>query len=187
MFFIVSIASTRNKVENAREAKVRGFLQAQPIISAACCKPTAKNTGIHMEGIFVQILAAFFSVWTICEASVGDDVTESCVIPARSGKGFVAFTCKMTTLFKQTDDRITVLVHVDNVYRRDAKLTSVSAINAVERAASCGHQHKQGDLRLWVTKQNSSGMFTAVASFPVTMQMVDNVRKALPGRSVKEH
>ena len=184
MIFIVSIASTRNKVENAREAIVRGFLQAQSITPAACCKPTAKNTGIHMAGIFVQILAAFFSVWTICEASVGDDVTESCVIPTLSGKGYVAFTCKMTTLFHQTHDRITVLVHVDNVYRRDANLNSVSAISAVERAASCGHQHKQGDLRLWVTKRNSSGMSTAVASLPVTIQMVDNVLKALPGRTL---
>lgn len=182
MFFIVSIASTRNKVENASAAIV---LQAQSIIPTACCKPTAKNTGIHMAGIFVQILAIFFSVWTICEASVGDDVTESCVIPTLSGKGYVAFTGKITTLFHQTHDRITVLVHVANVYRRDANLNSFSVINAVERAASCGHQHKQGDLRLWVTKRHSSGMLTAVASLPVTMQMVDKVLKALPGRSVK--
>ena len=182
MFFIVSIASTRKKVENASAAIV---LQAQPIIPTACCKPTAKNTGIHMAGIFVQILAIFFSVWTICEASVGDDVTESCVIPTLSGKGYVAFTGKITTLFHQTHDRITVLVHVANVYRRDANLNSFSVINAVDRAASCGHQHKQGDLRLWVTKRHSSGMLTAVASLPVMMQMVDKVLKALPGRSVK--
>ena len=183
---IVSIASTRSKVENARETRVRGLFQAQPNIPTVCCNPTAKNTRIHMAGIFVQILAAFFSVWTICEASRGDDVTESCVIPAFSGKGYVAFTCKMTTLFNQTHDRITILVHVDNVYRRDANLNSVSAINAVERAASCGRQHKQGDLRLWVTKRHSSGI-TAVASLPLTMQMMDNVLKALPGKSVKEN
>ena len=133
-----------------------------------------------MAGIFLQILATFCLLRTVCEASDGG----SCVLPAFSGKGHLAFTGKITSLFRRRHDRIMVLVHARNVYRRDAQHSSVSLINSVERATSCGHQHKQGDLRLWVAKRHSSGMLTAIASLPVTMYMVDKVLKALPGMKV---
>lgn len=131
-------------------------------------------------GIFLQTIAAFFLLRTVCNASNGGFI-RPCTLPAFSGKGHLAFTGTITSLFRQSHDRITVLVHVRNVYRRDALLNNFTVINAVERATSCDHQHKQGDVRLWITKRHSSGMLTAIASLPVTMYMVDEVLKALPG------
>lgn len=134
-----------------------------------------------MARIFLQTLVAFCLLRTVCEASNGD-LTASCALPSFSGKE-LAFTGKITTLFRQSHGHITALVHVRNIYRRDAQLNRFSAINAVDRAASCGdYQHKQGDSRLWVVKRHSSGMLTAIASLPVTMHMVDKILQALPGK-----
>ena len=146
-----------------------------------CCKRTVDRARISMAGIFLKTLVAFCLLRTVSEASNGD-FKESCTFPTFSGEGYLAFTGKITSLFRQ-HNHITVLVRVLNAYRRDSQLSSfsVSVINAVERTTSCGHQHKQGDVRLWVTKRHSSGMLTAIASLPVTMHMVDEVLKALPG------
>ena len=144
-----------------------------------CCKRTVDRARISMAGIFLKTLVAFCLLRTVSEASNGD-FKESCTFPTFSGEGYLAFTGKITSLFRQ-HNHITVLVRVLSVYRRDSQLSSFSVINAVERATSCGHQHKQGDVRLWVTKRHSSGMLTAIASLPVTMHMVDEVLKALPG------
>ena len=136
-----------------------------------------------MARIFLQTLVAFCLLRTVCKASNGD-LTASCALPTFSGKE-LAFTGKISTLFRQSHGHITALVHVRNIYRRDGQLNRFAVINAVDRAASCrGYQHKQGDTRLWVAKRHSSGMLTAIASLPVTMHMVDEILQALPGNNV---
>lgn len=133
-----------------------------------------------MAGIFLRILVALCILRTVCYAANGD-FTRYCRLPTFTGKGYVAFTGEITRLFLEKNNHITAHVHVRNVYRRDAQLSSVTVINAIERAFSCEHQHKLEDVRLWVAKRHSSGFLTAVASLSVTMHMVDEVLKALPG------
>lgn len=133
-----------------------------------------------MAGIFLQILAVFCLLRTVCFAANGD-LSRFCPLPTFTGKGYVAFTGEITRLFLEKNNHITAQIHVRNVYRRDSQLSSVTVINAIERASSCEHQHKIEDVRLWVAKRHSSGFLTAVASLPVTMRMVDEVLKALPG------
>lgn len=137
-----------------------------------------------MARIFLQILAALCLLRTLCLAANGDlTIARFCPLPAFTGKGYVAFTGEITRLFLERNNHVTAQVHVRNVYRSDLQLSSVTVINAIERASSCDHQHKLEDVRLWVAKRHSSGFLTAVASLPVTMNMVDEVLKALPGMS----
>lgn len=136
-----------------------------------------------MARIFLHALAAFCLLGTVCVAS-NDDFVVPCALPTFSGKGYLAFTGKITSLFREANGRIMVLVRVRNVYLKDDKLNAISVINAVERATSCGsYQHKQGDTRLWVTKRHSSGMLTAIASLPVSSKMVNQVLRSLPGNN----
>ena len=133
-----------------------------------------------MAGIFLQILAVFCLLRTFCFAANGD-LLRFCPLPAFTGKGYVAFTGEITRLFLERNNHVTAQIHVRNVYRSDSQLSSVTVVNTIERASSCEHQHKVEDVRLWVAKRHSSGFLTAVASLPVTMRMVDEVLKALPG------
>ena len=139
-----------------------------------------KENGISIAGIFPRILAAFCLLRTVCFAA-NDDFSRFCPLPTLTGKGYVAFTGEITRLSLERNNHVTAHVHVRNIYRRDSQLSSVTVINAIERAPSCDHQHKLEDVRLWVAKRHSSGFLTAVASLPVTMRMVDEVLKALPG------
>ena len=141
-----------------------------------------KEKRISVTGIFPRILVAFYLLRTVCFAA-NDEFSRTCSLPTltESGKGYVAFTGEITRLSLERNNHVTAHVHVRNVYRRDSQLSSVTVINAVERAPSCDHQHKLEDVRLWVAKRHSSGFLTAIASLPVTMRMVDEVLKALPG------
>ena len=139
-----------------------------------------KEERISIAGIFPRILVAICLLRTVCFAA-NDDFSRFCPLPTFTGKGYVAFTGEITRLSLEKNNHVTAYVHVRNVYRRDSQLSSVTVINAIERAPSCDHQHKVEDVRLWVAKRHSSGFLTAVASLPVTMRMVDKVLKALPG------
>jgi len=139
-----------------------------------------KEKGISITGVFPRILAAFCLLRTVCFAA-SDEFSRFCPLPTFTGKGYVAFTGEITRLSLEKNNHVTAHVHVRNVYRRDSQLSNVTVINAIERAPSCDHQHKLEDVRLWVAKRHSSGFLTAAASLPVTMRMVDEVLKALPG------
>lgn len=113
---------------------------------------------------------------------VSDPFTRSCpALPDFTGQGHLAFQGVTTSLIPESS-HLTAVVRVSKIYQGANDLRSVESIKQIQRAYSCGHQHRVGDTRIWVVKRHSSGALTAKASLANLQDNVDEVLNRLKGK-----
>lgn len=113
--------------------------------------------------MYKLIFLAFFLGFEV--DAISDPFTRSCPsLPSFTGQGTYAFEGTITNLLRDASGYQTAEVRVGKIYKGASDLAAFETIRDLQRAYTCGHLHRVGDVRLWVVSRHSSGRLTAKAS-----------------------
>ena len=116
--------------------------------------------------------------------AISDPFTRSCPsLPPFTGREIYAFEGTITTLLRERTGHLTGEVRVGKIYQGAKDLAVFESVREIQRAYTCGHLHRVGDVRLWVVKRHSSGRLTAKASLANLKVNIDEVKRRLQGRT----
>lgn len=131
--------------------------------------------------VYKLLLAALFLVYNI--NAITDPFTRSCPsLVAFTGRGIYAFEGTITSLVRDRNGYLTAEVRVGIIYHGARDLAAFETILDIQRAYTCGHLHRVGNVRLWVVQRQFSKRLIAKASLANLPVNLREIRQHLRGR-----